>query len=927
MRSIITNDELNKFRLVGPDFQEDKPSEKSSFANNLNLTISDIFIYQILSQFSAKSPFLLSSESETKREKFQEDLPLDVSQEFQTTNAFQRLMSNLLNYLPRFNNGDYDISLCYPLESEFKIPDYYYLLSSDEDYEEIINKGTDFQATKLVSCFRKQIPSIIQKEWYEYAWKNLVLHLLKDEITFGIDWKLVNPLIACNYSELYDDIKNKWVNLSAYTIDDFKTTIRSKCNATNRIPYSFSGYDYYKLTRNELSDIPIDYALPTLKYIENTSEFLFNEKTNLSDDVGRTDGYVSALGNYFDERDFAKDEDNLKTLSIGLDYDYDDEKEVVVSVDNICGMKNVVLSGYNPRPYAWRNKINRDFDNLDVDEIKLPYRLVDDNYQSLKLIAKDYYDSRKMLAANDNNFTVKHMCNSPLITITYYGEKEPNLENPEKMKLILTCDVNIDYGFWEEINEDNAYQGSLTEQYLHWLNSLSGNCLLVDRQGNISYDYPLPLYYQFGDVTDYFGDRNYYYNFFSNPNAAIDYDSTHKWIHSNNSNVVTIIKSPDCNSNFPFVRQFYNDVYFPTIKSLFPKSSFQIKQDKLYELMKEFERRMSEATTEEERDEIERWVQEEQRKIEQQQYEIELPESTDEVLSVLYWWKDEDDVKDFYRYSSFSINCCVPKINELCSNGGYDEKYGDNLGEPIDISASTLRTAPTTSYPVKELVDSISADYVAFDKFHNSRYVDVGDTLSDLSYTEISEFNNPISVAFEDSWCNNLDYMLGKLRKDSNYFKSTPNEFAIPEEERRKLENFILDGEEFELNMVEGMNQMYVPYFRDTGRTGHLYVQDVNGNFEGDYDYAILEVAMAPRGTPIEDVIFDGSFYNYDFGNSDGYIKYGPTSRTFKLEPSDELFTDPNQLSGLLSSESLLATTANKQFVEVDLKELCQKYQ
>jgi hypothetical protein len=49
MRNIITNDELKNFRLVGPDFQGDKPSKKSSFANNLNLTISDIFIYQILS--------------------------------------------------------------------------------------------------------------------------------------------------------------------------------------------------------------------------------------------------------------------------------------------------------------------------------------------------------------------------------------------------------------------------------------------------------------------------------------------------------------------------------------------------------------------------------------------------------------------------------------------------------------------------------------------------------------------------------------------------------------------------------------------------------------------------------------------------------------------------------------------------------------
>ena len=49
MRTIITNDELNKFRLVGPDFIGDDPSDKSSFANNLNLTISDIYIYQILS--------------------------------------------------------------------------------------------------------------------------------------------------------------------------------------------------------------------------------------------------------------------------------------------------------------------------------------------------------------------------------------------------------------------------------------------------------------------------------------------------------------------------------------------------------------------------------------------------------------------------------------------------------------------------------------------------------------------------------------------------------------------------------------------------------------------------------------------------------------------------------------------------------------
>ena len=49
MRTIITNDELNKFRLVGPDFIGDAPSDNSSFANNVNLTISDIYIYQILS--------------------------------------------------------------------------------------------------------------------------------------------------------------------------------------------------------------------------------------------------------------------------------------------------------------------------------------------------------------------------------------------------------------------------------------------------------------------------------------------------------------------------------------------------------------------------------------------------------------------------------------------------------------------------------------------------------------------------------------------------------------------------------------------------------------------------------------------------------------------------------------------------------------
>jgi hypothetical protein len=198
--------------------------------------------------------------------------------------------------------------------------------------------------------------------------------------------------------------------------------------------------------------------------------------------------------------------------------------------------------------------------------------------------------------------------------------------------------------------------------------------------------------------------------------------------------------------------------------------------------------------------------------------------ATDELLSVLYWWKDENDVKDFQLYNDITINCCIPKINALCSNGGYDERYGDNLAEPIELSASTLRKLPSTSYPVKELVKEISADYIAFDKFEFNKFINEGDTLSDISYEEISEFNNPISAAFEDSWCNNLDYMLEKLRKDSTYFKTTPKEFAIPVEEKQKLENFRLDGEEFELNMVEGMNQMYVPYFRDTKKTGHLYV-------------------------------------------------------------------------------------------------------
>jgi hypothetical protein len=371
-------------------------------------------------------------------------------------------MSNLLNYLPRFNNGEYDISLCYPLASNFKIPDYFDLLSGDEDYGEVINKGTDFQATKLVSCFRKQIPSINQKEWYEYVWKNLVLHLLKDEITFGIDWKLVNPIVACNFSDFYNDIRNEWVNLSDFTIDDLKNTITGKCDETKSLPFSFSGYDFEKITYNSTETISVDYAIPTLKYIENISEFLFDEQTEL---CANYDGY--SLGKYLEERDFAKNEDNLKTLSIGLDYDYDEENEVVISVDNICGMKDVVLSGYNPRPYAWRGKVNRNFDDLYIDEMKLPYRLVDENYHSLKLIAKDYYNERKMLAVNDNRFNVKHICSSPMVTINYYGKKEPDVYNPEKMKLTLSCYATVDYGFWQEVNEDNKNSSSIVEDYLN----------------------------------------------------------------------------------------------------------------------------------------------------------------------------------------------------------------------------------------------------------------------------------------------------------------------------------------------------------------------------------------------------------------------------------------------------------------------------
>ena len=933
MRNIILNDELNKFRLVGPDFIGDKPSEKSSFANNLNLTISDIFIYQILSQFSAKSPFLLESEPEEKRKILQEDLPLDVNQEFMTKNSFQRLMSNFLNYQRRFNNGDYDISLCYPLASGFKTPDYFDLLSSDSDYEEIINKGTDFEAKKYISCFRKQIPSTNQKDWYVYAWRNLVLHLLKDEITFGIDWKLVNPLIACNFSDFYNDVKNKWVNLSAFTIDDFKHSIRSYCNVTQFLPYSFSGYNYYKLTKNELSSneissIPIDYAFPTLKYIDKTSEFFFGEPTYLSNDIGSINGYTYAIGKYLEDRDFVKS--NLKTLSIGLDYDYDEENEVEISVDNICGMKDVVLSGLNPRPYAWRGKVNRDFNDLKINEMKLPYRLVNENYQSLKLIAKDYYEDRKMLAVNDNRFTVKHMCASPNININYYGQTKPDYSNPEKLKLELSCEVGIDDVFWYEVNEDNKNSSTLVEDYL---NQMSDNKIMIDRQPYSAFD-PLPLYYQFGDVIDYFGDKNQYVTFFSEQTPYIDHK--HKWVVASDlDHNVAVSKSPDCNSLDAPVRDFYNNVYFPAIKSWFPKSEQQQRQDKLTALDEEYQRRLSEATTDEEKNEIEVWYQEEQRKIENTHYDIDIPEFDSNMISVYYWWDDKDEHRPFYHYNTITINCCTPKLNELCStvinpdNVIGDINYADNLGKLLPLSASVLRQAPTTSYPIKELANEITADYIAFDKFEFSKYWndDKTDSLCSDNYVEISEYNNQISVAFEDSLYQNLKCILDKIRNDSEYFKTTPRDFVLPLEQKQKILNFKLDNEEFELDMVPGMNDMYVPYFRDTGRTAHLYIYDSDNNLVEDYDYEILEVAMAPIGTPIEQVIFHGTFYNYDFAGEYGYISYGPTSRTFKLKPSNKLFTDPNQLSDLLVTENCIATTATKQCVEVDLTNLCLKYE
>lgn len=928
MRTIITNDELNKFRLVGPDFLGDVPSEKSSFASNLNLTISDIFIYQILSQFSAKSPFLLESEPEEKRKILQEDLPLDVNQEFMTKNSFQKLMSNFLNYQRRFNIGDYNIDLCYPLASGFKTPDYFDLLSTDADYEEIINKGTDFETKKLISCFRKQIPSTNQKEWYVYAWSNLVLHLLKDDITFGIDWKLVNPLIVCNFSDFYNDIKNKWVNLSGYTIDDFKHSIRSYCNETWFLPYSFSGYNFYKLTKNELSSIPVDYAFPTLKYIDKTSEFFFGDPTNLSNDNGSVNGYTYAIGKYLEDRDFVKS--NLNTLSIGLDYDYDEENKVEISVDNICGLKDVVLSGINPRPYAWRGKVNRNFDDLKISEMKLPYRLVNENYQSLKLIAKDYYENRKMLAVNDNRFTVKHMCASPTININYYGITKPDYSNPEKLKLELRCEVGIDDVFWYEVNEDNKNSSTLVEDYL---NQMSENKIMIDRQPYSNFD-PLPIYYTFGDIINYFGDKNYYFTFFSEITPYIDHK--HKWVVANDlDHNVAISKSPDCNSLDAPVRDFYNNVYFPVIKSWYPKSEQQQRQDKLTVLGEEYQRRLSEATTEEEKNEIEVWYQEEKQRIENTHYDIDIPQFDSNMISVYYWWDDKDESRPFYRYNTITINCCTPELNEICStisnhdNVIGDINYADNLGKPLPLSASILRQAPTTSYPVKELATEMTADYIAFDKFEFNKYWN-DDKTSEIcseNYVEISEYNNQISVAFEDSWYQNLKGMLDKIRNDSEYFKTTPRDFVLPDKEKQEILKFRLDNEEFELDMVDGMNHQYVPYFRDTGRTAHLYIYDSDNNLVEDYDYEILEVAMAPIGTPIEKVIFPGTFYNYDFAGEFGYISYGPTSRTFKLKPSDNLFTDPNQLSDLLNTESCNATTATKQCVEVDLTNLCLKYE
>ena len=305
------------------------------------------------------------------------------------------------------------------------------------------------------------------------------------------------------------------------------------------------------------------------------------------------------------------------------------------------------------------------------------------------------------------------------------------------------------------------------------------------------------------------------------------------------------------------------------------------------------------------------------------------------MISVYYWWDDKDEHRPFYHYNTITINCCTPELNELCStvinpdNVIGDINYADNLGKPLPLSASILRKAPTTSYPIKELANEITADYIAFDKFEYSKYWNDDKTISlcTYNYVEISEYNNQISVAFEDSWYSNLKCMLDKIRNDSEYYKTTPRDFVLPDKEKQEILKFRLDNEEFELDMVDNMNQMYVPYFRDTGRTAHLYIYDSDNNLVEDYDYEILEVAMAPIGTPIEQVIFPGTFYNYDFAGTDGYISYGPTSRTFKLKPSDKFFTDPNQLSDLLITENCTATTAPKQFVEVDLTNLALKYE
>ena len=562
--------------------------------------------------------------------------------------------------------------------------------------------------------------------------------------------------------------------------------------------------------------------------------------------------------------------------------------------------------------------------------MKLPHRLVNENYQSLKLIAKDFYEWRKMLAANDNRFTVKHMCASPTININYYGLTKPDYSNPEKLKLELICEVGIDDVFWYEVNEDNKNSSSLVEGYL---NQMSENKIMIDSQPYSNFD-PLPIYYTFEDVIDYFGDKNYYFTFFSENTPYLDHK--HKWVVAKDvDHNVAISKSPDCNSLDAPVRDFYNNIYFPVIKSWYPKSEQQQRQDKLTALDEEYQRLLSEATTEEEKNEIEVWYQAEKQRIENTHYDIDIPQFDSNMMSVYYWQEDKNKYKTFYRYNTLTINCCTPELNELCStvsnhdNVIGDINYADNLGKPLPLSASILRQAPTTSYPVKELANEMTSDYIAFDKFEFSKFWndDTTNSICSENYVEISEYNNQISVAFEDSWYQNLKGMLDKIRNDSEYFKTTPRDFVLPDKEKQEILKFRLDDEEFELDMVDGMNHQYVPYFRDTGRTAHLYIYDSDNNLVEDYDYEILEVAMAPIATPIEKVIFPGTFYNYDFAGEYGYISFGPTSRTFKLEPSDRLFTDPNQLSDLLNTESCIATTATKQFVEVDLTNLLLKYE